>query len=194
MDDYVNWYMSLAPTLQVFWGCALISTFVFVIQAVLTIIGMDSAEINMDVDFDGDTMDAGGGMSLFTIRSLVNFFVGFGWAGISFYNSISNVFLLYVVSLIVGCAFGYMYIFLRKRLMRLESNGAMDINESLGKEADVYLRIPAEGKGSGKVQISLGGSVFELPAVTNQEDIPSGKRVKVVEVIDGKTLRVELLS
>ena len=86
-----------------------------------------------------------------------------------------------------------MYIFLRRKLKKLEYNGAVDINDALGKEADVYLRIPAEAKGAGKVQISLGGSIFEYPAITKGEEIASGKRIKVVEVIDNKTLLVEEL-
>jgi hypothetical protein len=138
-------------------------------------------------------MDTGGGLSLFSIRSLVNFFVGFGWAGIGFYKSINSEFVVYLIAIAVGVAFGYMYIYLRRKLKKLEYNGAVDINDALGKEADVYLRIPAEAKGAGKVQISLGGSIFEYPAITNGEEIASGKRIKVVEVIDSKTLLVEEL-
>jgi len=193
MNDFYNWYLALDPSLQIFWGCALISSAVFALQTVLTLIGMDNADIDMDADFDGDTMDTGGGLSLFSIRSLVNFFVGFGWAGISFYNIIPVKFLLFVVAVVIGLGFGYMYIFLRKKLMRLESNGAVNIKDAQGKEADVYLRIPANNTGAGKVQISLGGSIHEMPAVTNGDEIPSGKRIMVTEVLDNKTLLVEAI-
>ena len=72
-----EWYLALDPTMQVFWGCAIISSAVFAVQAILTLIGMDAHDA-MDLDIaDGDTMDVGGGLSLFSIRSLVNFFVGF---------------------------------------------------------------------------------------------------------------------
>ena len=193
MSEFSNWYFSLDANLQIFWGCAIVGSAVFALQAVLTIIGLDSADIDMGADFDGDTMDTGGGLSLFSIRSLVNFFVGFGWAGIGFYKSIHSEFVVYLIAIAVGVAFGYMYIYLRRKLKKLEYNGAVDINDALGKEADVYLRIPAEAKGAGKVQISLGGSIFEYPAITNGEEIASGKRIKVVEVIDSKTLLVEEL-
>ena len=191
MNELTTWYLGLDPSLQIFWGCALISSGVFAIQTVMTLIGMDNAEMDMDADFDGDTMDTGGYMSLFSIRSLVNFFVGFGWAGISFYNVIPVKFLLFAVAIAIGIGFGYMYVFLRKRLMRLESNGAVDINDSLGKEAEVYLRIPANNTGAGKVQISLGGSIHEMPAITEGNEIPSGKRIIVTKVLDNKTLLVE---
>ena len=75
--------------------------------------------------------------------------------------------------------------------MCLESNGAVDINDALGKEAEVYLRIPASNTGTGKVQISLGGSIHEMPAITEGGEIASGKRIKVTKVLDNKTLLVE---
>jgi len=191
MNEFSTWYFGLEPILQLFWGCALVSSGVFAIQTVLTFIGMGDYDVDMDTDFDGDTMDTGGYMSLFSIRSLVNFFVGFGWSGVSFYTAIPSKILLFIVSIAIGLLFGYIFIFLRKKLMRLESNGAVNINDSVDKEAEVYLRIPANNTGAGKVQISLGGSIHEWPAITEGEEIPSGKRIKVVKVIDNKTLLVE---
>lgn len=75
--------------------------------------------------------------------------------------------------------------------MKLESNGAFDINTAIGKTCDVYLRIPANRAGTGKVQISFSGSVQELDAVTDGEMIPSGSKVTVVEILNNKILRVE---
>ena len=193
MNELTTWYLGLAPTLQIFWGCALISSGVFAIQTILTFIGMDSVDMDVDADFDGDTMDTGGYMSLFSIRSLVNFFVGFGWAGVSFYTAIPSKILLFIVAIAIGLGFGYMYIFLRRKLMCLESNGAVDINDSVGKEAEVYLRVPANNTGTGKVQIGLRGSIHEFPAVTDGDEIPSRKRIKVVKVLDNKTLLVETI-
>ncbi len=192
MNELTNWYYGLEPNLQIFWGCAIISSGVFAVQTILTLIGMDNTDMDTDIDFsDGDTMDTGGYMSLFSIRSLVNFFMGFGWAGISFYNAIPFKFLLYIVAIAIGIAFGYMYVFLRKKMKGLESNGAVNILDATDKEGDVYLRIPGNNAGSGKVQISIGGSIHEFPAITDNEEIPSGTRVKVTEVIDKKTLKVE---
>lgn len=193
MEELSNWFSSLDSTLQVFWGCAIVSSLIFLLQAILTLLGMDH-DIDFDMDaahFDGDTMDTGGSLSLFSVRSMVNFFVGFGWAGISFYSLIPYTWLLYIVAILVGIGFGYLYFFIRKQTMRLESDGTININESLGKPCDVYLRIPAERSGQGKVQISLHGSVHELPAVTNGPLLASGTRVRVMEVIDNALLLVE---
>lgn len=190
MNDLLTWYQGLEPAAQVFWGCAIVSSTIFLVQAILTMIGMDH-DMDFDVgDFDGNTMDTGGAVSLFSIRSLVNFFVGFGWAGVSFYNDISCKALLYFVAICVGCLFSYATVFLIKKMKKLEHNGAYKIADCVGKSCDVYLRIPAAGEGKGKVQISLNGSIHEFDAVSTGEAIATGKRVKVVAV-EGNVLKVE---
>lgn len=179
----VEWYSQLGATMQVFWGCAIVGSAIFLIQALLTLIGMDH-DLNMDVDADlgdGDTMDLGGGLSLFSIRNLVNFFVGFGWGGVCFSTVFTNVVLISICAILVGCAFVWMYFAIRKQTKKLESNGAFDIKNCVGKIADVYLRIPASNSGRGKVQISINGSIHEVDAMTEGAELPSGAKVTVVE-------------
>lgn len=79
IDNFLTWYSTLQGPEQIFWTIALIATAVFAVQMILTIIGIDAHDV-ADLDFaDGDTMDTGGAVSLFSVRSLVNFFVGLGW-------------------------------------------------------------------------------------------------------------------
>lgn len=184
LQDLQTWYLSLDSTMQMFYGCAIIASVVFGIQATLTICGMDH-DLDMDFDTDmgaGDTMDLGGGLSLFSIRSLVNFFVGFGWAGVSLRKAIPQTWLLVMIAIIIGLFFGYIYIYMRRKLMRLEHNGAVNINDSIGKHADVYLRIPAQRSGKGKVQISLNGSVHEFDAMTDGEEIATHSTITITSV------------
>ena len=189
MNDLLTWFQGLEPAAQVFWGCAIVSSAIFLIQAILTMIGMDH-DMDFEVgDFDGDTMDTGGAVSLFSIRSLVNFFVGFGWAGVSFYNDISSKAVLYFIAICVGLLFSYATVFLIRKMKKLEHNGAYKIADCVGKTCDVYLRIPAAGEGKGKVQISLNGGIHEFDAVSTGEAIATGKRVKVIAV-EGNVLEV----
>lgn len=185
----IDLYKSLDPTMQLFWACAIISSVVFLIQALLTLLGMDG-DMDFDTDFDGDTMDLGGGLSLFSVRSLVNFFVGFGWSGVSFSGIITNKVCLYIVSALIGVAFIYLYFFIKRQTRKLESNGNIDIRSCIGKNCNVYLRIPANRTGAGKIQISINGSVREFPAITDGEQISSGAQVKVMDVITDNTLIV----
>lgn len=188
IDTFQAWFLTLGSAGQTFWAIALIASAVLLVQALLTMIGMD-VHADMDVDIpDGDTMDAGGAVSLFSIRSLVNFFVGFGWAGVTFVGTMP-LWLTYVVAVIVGVLFAYMYIFMRRKLKGLERNGAFRVSDCVGKEADVYLRIPAAGQGRGKVQASINGSVHEIDAVSQGPAIATGQRVSITSA-EGTLLTV----
>ena len=190
MNNMVEWFGGLPVVDQIFWCCALVSSVFFLLQFVLTLIGMDSSDV--DVDFDGgDTLDLGGGLSLFSIRNLVNFFMGFGWAGISFRSVISNIPLLCAVSVVFGVLFVLMFFVVLKKTKRLEANGAFRITYCVGKTADVYLRIPGARAGAGKVQVSVNGAAHEIDALTDDPDmIPSGCKVYIKEVVNGSLLLV----
>ena len=189
MGELFAQYGAMPLLLQIFWGCAVVASLIFLVQMVLTLIGMDSSD--MDVDFDGaNTMDLGGGLNLFTIKNFIGFLVGFGWAGVCFYNSITSSILLILVAVIVGLLFVGIFVVIYKQTKKLEHNGAFQIDEVKGTTVSVYLRIPAQGSGKGKVQVSQNGSVHELDALTDGEEIPSGAKVKVVEIVNNETVKV----
>ena len=193
METEMTWwetFQNMDIWTQVFWGCAVIGSLIFIIQMVLTLVGMDSSD--MDVDFDGsDTMDLGGSISLFSIKNFVNFIVGFGWGGVCFSDTIDNIWLLTLVAMLVGIAFVMMFFFIKKQTKKLEHNGAFNIADSVGKTVDVYLRIPAGKSGKGKVQVSLNGAIHEFEAMTEGSSIASGQKVQVLSVIDGSTVLVQ---
>lgn len=195
METIVNWYNGLDGMMRVYWTIALFATGVFIVQMVLTFIGIgdvDSGDASFDIgDGNGDTMDTGGALQLFSMRNIVNFLLGIGWGGVCLSSSIHNSFLLALAALLTGCVFVGAFVLLYKQLMKLEHNGSFDINECVGQVADVYLRIPANREGEGKIQFSFHGSVQELPAITNGEQIASGAKVRILEVIGGHTLLVE---
>jgi hypothetical protein len=204
-NTFYEWYNALPSTLQVYWVIALVTSLVFIIQMVLTFIGIGDADSDVDfggdadlggdADFsDGDTLDTGGAMQLFTIRNFINFLLGLGWGGVCLYSVIPNTIVLSVVAILVGVLFVYIFLIIYKQLRKLERNGAYHIDDCVGQTVDVYLTIPANRSGMGKVQISFSGSVQELGAMTDS-DIPlrSGSKVRVTEVIDGTTVLVEKL-
>lgn len=199
------WYSSLEPIMRMLWACAIVATVIFIIQNVLMLIGI--GDMDSDSDFDvhtdfGDTdtdvasdghdgtLGTAGIFSLFTLRNFINFFLGFGWGGISLSQTIGSTGWLIVAS--VGCGLFFVLVFtvMLRLVLRLETNGAFRIQDCVGQTASVYLRIPAARAAAGKVQVSAGGSVHELAAFTDGDELPSGARVKVLAVIDGETLLV----
>ena len=213
-----SWFAALDSTMQFFWACAIAATVVFVIQNLLMLMGigdMDSDvdadvgtdfDVHTDMDFgDADassdlstghsghegTLGSAGIFSLFSLRNFINFFLGFGWGGISFAPVIESRGWLVLAAFACGIVFVAVFFFMFKAILRLETNGAFRISECVGRTASVYLRIPAHREASGKVQISINGSVHELNAFTDGDFLPTGARVRIIKVIDAGSLLVE---
>lgn len=193
MEDLSVWYNGLSDTMRVFWICGGVSTLIFLIQFAMTFIGIGDTDADFDFSGgEGDTMDFGGMMSLFSVRNIVNFFMGFGWGGVCIGQYTDNKLFLYLGATIIGLIFVAIFFYLIKQLLKLESSGNIDMNDCVGKVCNVYLRIPAARSGKGKVQMSINGTIIEWDAITDDKDIIStGSQVKVIEVTGGSTLLVE---
>lgn len=185
----MNFFEQFDPMLRMYWYIALPVSLVFIIQSILTFLGTDASD-GLEADFEGD-MAADGPFQLFSLRNLINFLLGFGWSGISLWNSFENKTLLIIVSVLVGLVFLFAFFFIIKQLMKLQEDNSFKIKSTLNKTGTVYITIPTNKTGSGKIQISIKGSVQELHAATNGEEIPSGTLVKVIDIIDDNLLIVE---
>jgi len=196
METVTTWFNGLEPTMRVYWGIAIFTSTIFIIQMVMTFIGIGDADAG-DADFDlgsdasDGTLDAGGTLQLFSVRNIVNFLLGIGWGGVCLSAYIHNQALLALAALAVGCLAVALFAMIYKQMRRLEHDGAFRIDDCVGQVADVYLRIPGQRQGEGKVQYSFGGSVQELAAITEGEAIASGAKVRILEVVGQHTLLVE---
>ena len=195
----ISWWATLTVMMKILWGITLAASLIFIIQTVMTFIGAD-VDSSLDMDASGvddpSAMDAGhSGMNLYTFRNLVNFILGFGWTAILLKDSITSTFLLIVISALVGVALVVLVMLLFKWLNSMQQTGTIDVfKQAAGCQGKVYLTIPAERKGTGKVQITINNSVREYDAVTDGDALPTGTDVKVVEAINESTLLVEPLN
>jgi len=193
-ESIYSWYGQLDPTLRIFWIIALVTSSLFLIQMLLTFVGLGSSDVDIDTSFDStpegglDGMD--GAMQIFTVRNFVNFLLGISWGGICLWDIISNKLVLYVASFFIGVLFVSIFLAIYRLMMRLQSSGNIRMENAVGAVCQVYLRIPESRKGSGKVQISFSGSVQEVDAQTDGPALPSGTRVRVLSLIDSHTLLV----
>lgn len=189
----IEWWAALGVANKVLWAVTLSASLVFIIQLVFTFIGLGDMDADFDSDIPSDTDVSGG--NLYTFRNLVNFVLGFGWSMILLQSQISSTGLLVFVSTLTGVALVAMVMYLFKWLSSMQQTGTINLKESAsGCQGKVYLTIPAERKGSGKVQITINNSVREYDAVTDSEQLETGAAIKVVEVIDSNTLLVEPLE
>lgn len=80
--------------------------------------------------------------------------------------------------------------FLMRSLHRLKAEGTVRIERTVGKNATVYLRIPAQKSGTGKVTVSVQNRTMEYLAITPNQELPTGAQVVVVNVIGPDTIEV----
>ena len=183
---------NLEPLLKTYWFIAIPVSLIFIFQTVMTFIGVDSSD-GLDADFDGDLNGAEAPFQLFSLRNLINFLLGFSWTGISFYTIISNQLFLIILSLAIGILFVYLFFIIIKQVQKLAEDNSFKISTTLNKTAEVYLTIPENKSGKGKIMISVKGAFHELEAMTEMEKIPSGTVVKVVRIENNNILIVETI-
>lgn len=181
---------NLEPLLKTFWFVAIPASLIFIIQTIMTFAGADASD-GLEADFDGDLGGADAPFQLFSLRNLINFLLGFSWTGISFYTTISSKPLLIILSLIVGVLFVYLFFIIIRQVQKLAEDNSFKITNTLNKTAEVYLTIPENKKGKGKIMISVNGAFHELEAMTENDKIQSGSVVKVVRIENNNILIVE---
>ena len=191
----ITWWTSLSTAMQILWAVTLSASLIFVIQTVMTFLGLGDHDADFDLDTSDGSFDADPSMNLLTFRNLVNFCLGFGWTAVLMHEKIQSNALLIIVSVIVGILLVTVVMWIFKWLSGMQQTGNIDVHKSaVGCEGKVYLTIPGERKGEGKVQITINNAVREYDAVTDGETIPTGKAIKVTEVINDYTLLVEELT
>ncbi|MBQ6957927.1 MAG: NfeD family protein [Bacteroidales bacterium] len=196
-----SWWVSLSVAMKILWGVTLAASLIFIIQSILTFIGADGGDGGIDTDFDSgfdtEAADAAveGGTNLYTFRNFVNFILGFGWSAILLQDKITSIPLLLILSAVVGVALVAIVMYLFKWLSSMQQSGNINLYKAaVGCNGTVYIPIPGERQGEGKVQISINQSVREYNAVTDGEALKTGTQIKVVEVLSPDTVLVEPLE
>ena len=201
---------SLSVAMKILWAVTLSASLIFVIQTIMTFLGADADsadfDINTDTDFDAggaDVADAGAdgasghgsGIGLLSFRNLVNFCLGFGWTAILLGNQVKSTTLLLVVAALVGVGLVALVMLLFKWISGMQESGNINVYKSaVDCQGTVYLAIPAERSGEGKVQITINNAVREYTALTDSDTLKTGTPIKVVEVLSPSTLLVEELN
>ena len=199
-----EWWAALSPIMKVLWCVTLTASLIFLIQTIATFLGADAGG-DFDTGFDADGLDAAdmdsdidlghGGMNLYTFRNLINFLLGFGWTAILLQPQMKSPALLVLVSVVVGVVLVFLVMLLFKWLAGMQQSGNINIYQSaVGCQGKVYLTIPGERAGEGKVQITINNAVREYAALTDSDTLKTGTPIKVIEVLSPSTLLVEELN
>lgn len=182
-------------------------------QFVMTLLGMGGHEMPPDLpddvphDFhfghadghDGghssesgdDHHDSSWFFRMISFRTLVAALTFFGLAGLAGSSAELPPELALVIALAAGAGAMYGVHWLMQSLYRLRADGTVRIQRAVGQSATVYLRIPANKSGVGKVHLNLQNRTMEYEAMTSHELLPVGAKVVVVDVLGPDTVEVE---
>lgn len=155
-------------------------------------------------DFHGDADVHDGGLHpsahhfdstwLFTVisfRTVVAALAFFGLAGLAANSAGIGAVPTLGIAVVSGLAAMFAVYGLMRALMSLRAEGTAHIANAVGRVGTVYTTIPAEGGGSGKIQLNLQGRTMEYLAVTPGESLKPGSKVVVGAVVSSDTLEVE---
>lgn len=204
--------------------CAAVGGIVLIIQFVLSLIGLagehdvgvDHVDVGVDhVDFGVDHVDVGDHFdaghhdladhhdmhdaswffSVLSFRSLVAAVAFFGLGGLG----ATSADLSFVPSLLVAFGAGAVAMIIVAWLMNLlyslGAEGTVHIEKTVDQAATVYLGIPPNRQGTGKVTVKVQNRTMEYLAVTSgHQELPSGSQVRIVRVVSPNTVEVEALS
>ena len=198
---------------SVFLVCAVAGSTVFVVQFVLSLIGLGAE--HMDASFDlvdhvdsggldhvhigsaGDAHDAMHGhgstrlFGMISFRTVVAAVAFFGLTGLALTETGLTTPIILVAACGAGFAAMYAVHYLMRQLTRLRHDGTMRIEWTVGELASVYIPIPGENSGQGKVQIKRPTGILECAAITAEtEPLATGTVVQVVGVVGPSLLEV----
>ena len=186
----------------IFWICAVVGGTLLVCQFLLSFLGIGEHQ-----DVDGHDVHAGVGhdvshhdaeheqseswfFSVLTFRTVVAAVTVFGLAGLAASAGQVEQPIRLVIALAGGGGAMFMVAGLMRLMMRLKSDGTVRVERAVGKTGTVYLTIPGQKAGAGKVTLNLQNRTVEYQAVTSDQELPTGAKVVVVAVVCSDTVEV----
>lgn len=170
---------------QLYWSLAIGGSALFVLRLTMMLFGLASD--------DHETVSDDSQFELLTMHSLTGFAMMFGWIGLGCLKQTAlGPIGSCVMAFLAGIAMLFVTKFIFSVARKLISQGSdFQIQETIGKEAMVYQRIPE--KGTGKVHVIVNNSLRELLAVSKTgEQIDSFQHVQIICVLNDQTVEVKL--
>ena len=111
MENITNFYETAPLMLAIYWSVAALSSILFLVQAIILLIGFDT-----DSDFSGgDAAFDADGMNLVSFKTILCFLLGFGWTGAIFYPIFENKLTVALIAVAAGVSFMFLIAFLLRQ-------------------------------------------------------------------------------
>ena len=194
-----KWWNGLHNFQQVLFVIACAATLFMIVLIILLAIGSGDNDASFDSDTsidDVDTINDGGvgvtifGLRILTVRSVIAFLAVGSWLTFALFYPIRFWAILPGVAAGIAAAFGIAAFM--KITEKLQGNGNLQVENTVGKTAEVYLTIPANRGGNGKVNVYVQERYAEMEAVTDSDTpIKTGEKVKITGTLNEGTVLVE---
>jgi hypothetical protein len=144
-----------------------------------------------DIESVGDPGGADDALDMLSVRSISAGAALFGATGVWLSSRALPVPITVGAAAVAGVLGMVGTAYLTRQIMRLESDGSLRLENAVGQAGTVYLPVPPQRQGLGRVQFMLQGRTVELRAVADEAvAIPTGTAVIVVGVLDDDTVEV----
>ncbi|MDR2027329.1 MAG: hypothetical protein LBQ01_07215 [Prevotellaceae bacterium] len=183
-----EFWTSLTLLEKILWSIAIPASIIFIIQTVMTFAGMDSHD-GVGAEFNGNEGDPSP-FQLFSFRNLINFLLGFSWAGISLSGNMESETWVVILSTFGGILLVTVVMLIFYYMSRLGESGNIHSEDAIGKTAVVYVPISERRSRAGKIQLTINGATCEFDALTDGDSLKTGEPVVVKSVINGNLLLV----
>ncbi|MBL8734063.1 MAG: hypothetical protein JNN13_16945 [Planctomycetes bacterium] len=178
---------------NVFLYCAAIGGSLLVLQFLLLLLGAGHDGELHDGSADGADFghDQAPFLKLLSIQTVTTFATFFGLIGMTTEKAGWSPTAVALAASLAGLVALYFVTQLTRGLLRLQSQGNVDLANAIGTTGTVYLRVPCSGNGHGRVLIDVQGRRLECRAISRSTELPTGTPVRVIDRLDGDLLVVE---
>ena len=173
--------------------CAALGGGVLVVQLLLGLLGVVDAGGDMDASGGHDGGHghiASEGLDLMSVRALSAGVAFFGLGGLTGLATPLGLVAAIPLALIAGTVAMFGTAVAMRWMLGFDDDGTVSIHGAVGATGTVYLTIPGERKGSGKVTLTLQNRIVEYQAITSDALLPTGAPIMVVEVVGPDTVHV----
>ncbi len=187
----------------VYLGCAVLGGTVLVCQFLMTLAGLGGDhDVGGDHEIGGDhdvahdhghehAASSSWFIGILTFRTLVAALAFFGIAG---KFGIARGFeppATFGLALVAGLGAMFIVAWMMKGLIKLQAEGTVRIDRAVGSSGTVYLTVPANKSGVGKVTLTVQNRTMEYQAVSSQpNELATGTKIVAVAIVGPDTVEV----
>lgn len=173
--------------------CAALGGGVLVVQLLLGLLGVVDAGGEVDAGGGhsvGGVHTASEGLDLMSVRALSAGVAFVGLGGLAGMATPFGLLAAIPLALVAGTAAMFGTAVAMRWMLGFDDDGTVSIHGAVGATGTVYLTIPGERKGAGKVTLTLQNRIVEYQAVTSDAPLPTGAPIMVVDVVGPDTVHV----